>query len=681
MRSAPKKKINRSAKIAIVVALLLLLLLVPVYLTAIYFNSSRGPVNPVFTSVRTLAGINREFGEPFGIAVRGSDIYISDGDQGKIWKLPSAGTLSVFAEGLDTPSGIAFDGSGALIIADAGSHTIKKVDAKGGLTLLAGTENKAGSADGNAATALFNAPIGVAVSGDGKIYVADTYNDRIRLIENGRVTTLAGGEKGFADGGRARFDTPCGLAVWNDGRLLVADSGNRRIRVIENDGQVWTLAGNGTPGLEDGLLSGAVLVQPTAIAVGNEGTIYFADGNAVRAIGKHVFPFVETISNDRAGFTDGTPLLARFSRPSGLAYDAAGNLLVADSDNQVVRVLSDGRAGKEISSEEKEKLRYTPTEFRALQPPRWPFDPPAATREIAGTLGELRGEVNEKDEPVRFHNGLDVVGAYGETARFIRDEKVLRPFAAENFETLRELLRLPTLGYIHIRLGRDQTGKPFDDGRFHFEKDPSGKLSGVRVPRGTKFRAGEAVGTLNAMNHVHLIAGRTGTEMNAIDALILPGISDSRPPVIESVSLFEENWREFETTAPNSRIKLAGKTRIVVRGFDQMDGNNARRRLGVYAAGYQILKDNKPLGDINWTVRFDRMPDTQAAKFAYAMGSKSGATGETIFNYIVSNTITGDVFREDFFDAGKLEQGIYILRVHISDYFGNISTKDINFEV
>lgn len=678
MRIAPKRKIKRSIIIAVIAVLLLLL---AGYFVAVYLYSRRGPAPVLLTSARTLAGFNREIGEPFGIAIFGGDTYVSDGDGGKIWKLLPGGGFSVFAGGLDTPSGIAFDKNGALVVADAGSHTIKKIDSGGAISIIAGTENHAGFADGDARSALFNAPVGVAIAEDGKIYVADTYNDRIRVIDDGKVTTVAGSEKGFADGASGRFDTPCGVAIWKDGLILVADSANRRIRAIEKDGRTWTLAGNGAAGLTDGLLANAVLVQPTAIAVGSSGAVYFTDGNAIRVIGKHSFPFVETISNDRAGFADGTLPTARFNRPSGLAFDASGSLVVADSDNQVVRVISGGDAGRVITAEDKEKLRYTASEFRGLQPPRWPFDPPAATREIAGTLGELRGEVGDKEEPIRFHNGLDVTGAYGETARFVRDEKVLRPFAAENFATSRELLRMPTVGYIHIRLGRDLTGTPFGDGRFQFEKDPNGKLVGVRVPRGAKFRAGEPIGTLNAMNHVHLIAGRSGSEMNAIDALILPGISDSRRPVIENAALMDENWRKFETVAPGSRIKLVGKTRIVVRAFDQMDGNNARRKLGVYAAGYQVLKDNKPLTDINWTIRFDRMPDTQAAKFVYAAGSRSGATGETIFNYIVSNNVTGDVFREDFFDAGKLEQGIYTLRVCISDYFGNVSTKDINFEV
>ena len=88
------------------------------------------------------------------------------------------------------------------------------------------------------------------------------------------------------------------------------------------------------------------------------------------------------------------------------------------------------------------------------------------------------------------------------------------------------------------------------------------------------------------MNHVHLIAGRSGSEMNAMDALILPGLTDSRPPIIEKVSLFDQNWNEIETGPPHSRIKLTGKIRVVARAYDQADGNSDRRRLGLYRLGY-----------------------------------------------------------------------------------------------
>ncbi len=201
------------------------------------------------------------------------------------------------------------------------------------------------------------------------------------------------------------------------------------------------------------------------------------------------------------------------------------------------------------------------------------------------------------------------------------------------------------------------------------------------MPRGAKFQAGEAIGTLNAYNHVHLIAGRSVAEMNALDALILPGIADSIAPTIDKVSLFDERWQAVsETQTANSRIKLNGKTRVVVRAYDRMDGNAERRRLGVYKVGYQILKaDETPVSAINWTIIFDRLPDANAVKFVYATGSKSGATGETIFNYIATNRVEGDDFREDFFDANNLESGDYILKVFAADFFGNTTSKQINF--
>ena len=395
-----------------------------------------------------------------------------------------------------------------------------------------------------------------------------------------------------------------------------------------------------------------------------------------------VFPLVTTISNQQRGLSDGEIRNARFNRPSGLAFDDSGNLFVADSDNRLVRRISTVQSGSAIKPEQIEAFRDKPEEFRKAQPPRWPYDPPSAKREIAGTLGELRGEIKPGNNDIHFHNGLDIAGAYGETAVFVRDEKVLRPVAAENFGTLRELLRMPTMGYIHIRLGRNSSGVPIGDPRFVFSKDAIGKLSDIRVPRGSAFKAGEPIGTLNPMNHVHLIAGRSGSEMNALDALIFPGISDSRPPTIEKLTLTDENWRELETKSPKGRIQLAGKTRIIVRAFDQVDGNAGRRRLGIYQAGYQILRaDGSPLNDIQWTVKFDRLPSPAAVPFVYAEGSKSGATGETIFNYIVTNRVDSDEFREDFIDAATLGPGNYTIRVFAADYMGNTSFADVKIDV
>ena len=640
------------------------------------------PDRQPYKYVSTIAGTNREFGEPFGIAVKDNEIYVSDGQSGKIWRITS-GNPTIFASGLATPSGLAFDKSGNLIVADSGSHTIKSVNSKGEISTIAGVDGRSSFADGDAGVALFNAPIGVAVASDGKIYVADTYNDRIRVIENGKVSTLAGGNRGFANGSRAdaKFDTPTGLTIWND-KLLVADTGNNRIRVIEPNGDVATLAGSGESDLKDGLLLSASFVQPTAITADMYGSVFVADGNSIRLIAGEVFPFVSTISSSRRGISDGQIKNSRFNRPSGLAVDDSGNLLTADSENRVVRRLSPDDNGPNITPEQVAAFRDKPEEFRQLQPPRWPYDPPGARREIAGTLGELRGEIRSGNDNIHFHNGLDIAGAYGETARFVRDEKVLRPVAVENFDSLRELLRLPTMGYIHIRLGRHSSGVPFNDPRFVFSKDSLGKMVGVRVPRGAAFKAGEPIGTLNAMNHVHLIAGRSGSEMNALDALAFPGISDSRAPTIEKVTVTDENWHEIETKSASGRIQLEGKLRIIMRAYDQVDGNAGRRRLGIYQAGYQILRaDGSPVGDTQWRIRFDRLPAAAAISFVYAEGSKSGATGETIFNYIVTNRVDGDDYRQGFLDTSVLDGGQYILRVSAADYFGNTSHSDTPFEV
>lgn len=634
------------------------------------------------SKVTTLYGGGEKIGEPFGIAVKDNVIYVSDGENGKLLKITKAGIANVLTDKLNTPSQIAFDSNADLIVADSGSHTIKKIKPTGDIEIIAGIENQSGYADGDAKSALFNAPIGVAVF-ENKIFVADTYNDKIRVVENNVVSTVAGSTQGFADGiaNSAKFDTPNGLAILPGGNLLVADTNNRRIRLISG-GNVSTLTGNNNGDLIDGSLTEASLVQPSAISVDKNGAIYVADGNAIRVIDNQLIPLVKTISNQWRGFTDGGMRDSRFNRPSGLAVDEFGNIFVADSENQSVRVFTGEEIGKSLTKEEIENSRIKAADFRKLAPPRWSYDPPEKTREIAGTLGEIRGEMTPEADEVWFHNGLDIVGGYGETARIVRTEKILRPLATENFATLRELVRFPTLGYIHLRLGRDKDDKFFNDKRFIFSKDESGKLNGVRIPRGSKFIAGEAIGTLNPMNHVHLIAGRSGAEFNAIDALELPGATDKIVPVIEKITLFDENWNEFETQNASTRITVNGKTRIVAKAYDRMDGNAERRRLGVFQVGYQIFKDDKtPVTDQKWTIRFDRLPEPDAVKLVYAVGSHSGATGETIFNYIATNQVHGNVAAEDFFDAAQLENGNYTIRVYAADYFGNTASKDIEVTV
>lgn len=637
-----------------------------------------------FSGVFTYFRLDEKLAEPFGIAVHDGRVYYSDGHAGEVVGfLPGDAGLLVRFKGLDTPSGIAINKDGVVYVADSGSNSIKRIEAKGDVSVVAGVEDKRGFADGDSSSALFSGPTGLALADDGRLFVADTYNDRIRVIEGGKVRTLAGGSRGFADGNAtaAMFDTPLGIAVWGE-KLLVADAGNRRVRVVEPDGMVWTLAGDGGNEFRDAIPAFASLVRPTTVTVDERGVIFIADGNAIRAIGLRALPFLETIAGGRRGSANGTPRLAQFNRPSGLAFLGA-TLLIADSDNGVIRSLHGASPGTETSGiikPEPEPIKAD--EFRALAPARWPYDPPLAKRDIAGTLGEIRGSLKDDNSRVRFHNGLDIAGGYGETAFFVRDEKVLDPFAADNFGTLRELLRMPTMGYIHIRLGRDAMNATWDDPRFLFEFNAFRIPVSVRVPRGAAFKAGEEIGTLNAMNHVHLITGRSGLEMNALAALDLPGLSDSVVPVIEKVTLFDESWNEIETNDGSGRIKLTGKTRVIVRSFDRMDGNSERRRLGVYKLGYAILKQTAEAGNAsNWSITFDENPPNDAVRFVYAKDSHSGSTGETIFNYIVTNTLSGDRFTEGFIDPSSIGVGQYTIRVYAADFFGNTASKDIQIDV
>ena len=652
-------------------------------LGAFYYRlcGSCGVSRRPLTTTSTIAEDRSMIGEPFGVAVKSGETYVSDGIAGKIWKIEKSGELREFASGLRTPSAIAFDKNGDLIVADTGSHTIKKINNDGNISMLAGVEGQIGDSTGSAASALFNAPIGVAVLDDGSVAVADTYNDKVKLIKDGAVTVLAGSARGFQDGpsATAKFDTPCGIVLLPGVGIVVADTTNSRLRLIANDGTVSTLAGNGDADLRDGTLGYAAFYRPFSVAVGPDGSLFVGDGNELRMIKNGPLPLVETLTDQSRGFVDGPVGRSRFNRISGIAVDDDVNLIVADSDNGAVR-----RIGVETNSKSKKPeliiktKRTDPVEFRDRSPARWPYDPPDAKCDIAGTLGEIRGEIVDQSSQAWFHNGLDIAGGYGEKAHFIRDEKVLNPISTDNFDTLRELIRMPTIGYIHIRLGRDASNKSLGDDRFQF--DPG--ITGVRVRRGTEFKAGDVIGTLNAMNHVHMIAGPSGDEMNALDALKLPGITDTIPPVIEQVEFYDQNWNPVETKAANKRIILAESTRVVVRAFDRMDGNPERRRLGVYRLGYQVLNnDLSTLTEINWNISFDRNPSPNAVKFVYAPGSKSGATGETVFRYIVTNKVGGESFSEGFLDLSSYPPDSYAIRVFTADYFGNTTMKEINFEV
>ena len=209
--------------------------------------------------------------------------------------------------------------------------------------ITAAGDGTAGDTDGPAGAARFSRPTGLAVDGSGKIYVADTDNHRIRVVDGGQVSTLAGAGAGLVDGplADARFNQPAGLAVDGTGRIYVADAGNDRIRVIEN-GVVSTFAGT-IFGYKDGPADQAAFASPLDIAVDAAGTsVYVADSknHRVRRISSNS---VTTIAGTgQNGLLDGAALLARFDGPSGIAFDGA-SLYVADIANTRIRVINGGQ--------------------------------------------------------------------------------------------------------------------------------------------------------------------------------------------------------------------------------------------------------------------------------------------------------------------------------------------------
>ncbi|MBL8142094.1 MAG: hypothetical protein JNM38_13345 [Acidobacteria bacterium] len=239
------------------------------------------------------------------------------------------------------PFAIAVDGGGVVYVADTYNHTIRKISGSGEVTTLAGLASSSGTADGTGSAARFHLPQGVAVDGSGTVYVADTYNHTIRKITTGGVvTTFAGlaGAAGSTDGtgSTARFDRPLGIAVDGNGTVYV--SSRNTIRRISSGGVVTTLAGMaGTFGSADGTGSAARFLEPTGVAVDSVGNVYVMDTVNQRV--RRITPagVVTTIAGGRIGSTDGTGSAVAFAWPAGIAVDGTGNVYIADSFNHAIR--------------------------------------------------------------------------------------------------------------------------------------------------------------------------------------------------------------------------------------------------------------------------------------------------------------------------------------------------------
>jgi sugar lactone lactonase YvrE len=314
----------------------------------------RGDGGPAYTAILSA---------PTGVAVDSTGaVYIADTFGEGLRKVTSDGIIAAVAGtswplGPAGPSGLAIDSAGNLYIAEAFSGHIRKFSPDGVITTVAGSLQQAvepdSSGDGGLATsARLFWPKDIALDGSGNLYIADTGNNKIRMVNAaGIITTIAGtGPAGYSgvgfsgDGGpavRASLFLPSGIALDGSGNLYIADTNNYRVRKISPSGIISTLAGNGTRGFsgDGGPALQAQLFNPVGLKLDSAGNLYIADSTSVRMVSPAGIITTVAGTGVQGASGDGGPATKALLGAWGLAFDGAGDLYVADPWSNSVRVL------------------------------------------------------------------------------------------------------------------------------------------------------------------------------------------------------------------------------------------------------------------------------------------------------------------------------------------------------
>ncbi len=324
--------------------------------------------------VRTLAGSGTigatdatgtaaSFNQPTGLVYNKGNIYVADARNNLIRKISSYGIVSTIAgsgiagtlNGMGTsasfnnPTGVTVDPSGNVYVADQLNNMIREIDISVLFVNTLAGSGSIGAKDTISYASTFSNPFGVVSDKYGNVYIADTYNNKIRKIGAGNyyTTTFAGnGTFGYdnSNSSTSSFGYPSGLAIDALNNIYVADAGNNLIRKITAGGNVSNIAGiAGVAGSLNGIGTSASFNNPTGVAVDLNGNIYVADAgnNLIRKISS--YGIVSTIAGSGiAGTLDGMGTSASFNNPTGVTVDPSGNLYVADQLNNKIRKILSG---------------------------------------------------------------------------------------------------------------------------------------------------------------------------------------------------------------------------------------------------------------------------------------------------------------------------------------------------
>jgi DNA-binding beta-propeller fold protein YncE len=313
--------------------------------------------------------------EAFAIDPDGNVVF-SDCEAQRVFRLGSDGQVTVVAgsgpqgfEGGDLagdggpatearfncPSGLAYDGSGDLFVADSVNNRVRMIDPSGVITTVAGSgasglDSGGYDGDGGPATrATLEFPVGLAFDPQGRLTITDKGNDAIRRVDaRGVISTIAGtGHGGFSgDGGsavEAQLHSPWYLAFDRHGDLYVTDLENHRIRRIDGHGVITTVAGGGTLGTDQASVPAlkAAFREPYGVAIDRDGRLFVSDDldNTVRLIDHGTVTIVAGTGQAGSAGDGGPATDAQLRSPFGLLIIPDGTLYVADGGNGCVRVV------------------------------------------------------------------------------------------------------------------------------------------------------------------------------------------------------------------------------------------------------------------------------------------------------------------------------------------------------